>query len=93
MEFSKAYNCKQQKPYVVLGMYKFEKTDAYGRKMMLEAKRLKGEFAGYLEDLELFSKPEFWRAVREVEQRGGKKYRHLRHLRRELKLDAPVRSD
>ncbi|MFH1750565.1 MAG: hypothetical protein ABH863_02710 [Candidatus Micrarchaeota archaeon] len=74
-------------------MHRLEKTEEYGKKMMLEARRLKVEFKGYLEDLELFSKPEFWLAVREVEGRGGKKYRHLRQLRRELKLDAPVRSN
>ncbi len=33
-----------------------------------EAKRLKEEFESYLEDLELFSKPEFWEAVQEAEK-------------------------
>ena len=30
-----------------------------------EAARLKGEFESYLEDLELFSRPEFWKALKE----------------------------
>lgn len=33
--------------------------------MQNEARRLKGELETYLEDLELFSKPEFWKALQE----------------------------
>ncbi len=39
-----------------------------------EAARLKGEFESYLEDLQLFSKPDFWKAMEEVQQGKGKKF-------------------
>jgi hypothetical protein len=38
-----------------------------------EAERLKEEFESYLEDLELFSNPAFWKAVEEA----GKANKHL----------------
>lgn len=33
--------------------------------MQKEAKRLRDEFQAYLEDLALFSKPDFWKAMEE----------------------------
>ena len=53
--------------------------------MRREALRLREEFREYAEDMELYSKPEFWAAVEQVE--GGKtKKLSLSQLRKELKL-------
>lgn len=39
-----------------------------------EALRLKGEFEDYLDDLRLFSNPEFWKAVQQIQQCKTKKF-------------------
>ena len=49
-----------------------------------EAEKLKVDFKGYLEDLELFSNPEFWKAVKEVQQGKGKKFSSVRKMLAEL---------
>lgn len=47
--------------------------------MQKEARRLRNEFQAYLEDLELFSKPDFWEAVEQsknaVPHKSFKSYR------------------
>ncbi|MBI3588738.1 hypothetical protein HY095_06075 [Candidatus Micrarchaeota archaeon] len=53
--------------------------------MRHEALRLREEFQEYAEDMELYSKPEFWAAVEQVE-RGKTKRLSLPQLRKELNL-------
>jgi len=53
--------------------------------MRREALRLRDEYVEYAEDMELYSKPEFWAAVEQVE-RGKTKKLSLKQLRKELKL-------
>lgn len=44
--------------------------------MQQQAQQLRSEFQSYLEDLELFSKADFWRAIQEkpVRQKNLKEY-------------------
>ena len=54
-------------------------------KMREEALRLREEYLDYAEDMKLFSKPKFWKAVEDVEK--GKTHKlSLKQLRKELKL-------
>ena len=52
--------------------------------MKSEAKRLRGEYLDYAEDMELYSKPEFWAAVEQVESGKARKL-SLKQLEKELK--------
>ncbi|MFH1255815.1 MAG: hypothetical protein V1494_00850 [Candidatus Diapherotrites archaeon] len=52
--------------------------------MIAEASRLKADFKDYLEDLELFSDPEFWNAVEEVQQGKLKKFESVKEMLAEL---------
>ena len=47
--------------------------------MRREALRLRDEYVEHAEDMELYSKPEFWAAVEQVE-RGKAKKLSLKHL-------------
>ncbi len=49
-----------------------------------EAAHLKEEFRDYLEDLELFTNPEFWEAVEEVQSGKLKKFPSVREMLAEL---------
>ena len=53
--------------------------------MREEALRLREEYLEHAEDMELYSKPEFWAAVEQVES-GKTKKLSLSQLREELKL-------
>ena len=53
--------------------------------MRREALRLREEYLEYAEDMELYSKPEFWTAVEQVEK-GRTLKLSLNQLRKELKL-------
>ena len=48
--------------------------------MQIEAKRLRTEFEVYVEDLELFSKPEFWKAIKEP----SRLHKNLRSYAKEM---------
>lgn len=52
--------------------------------MRVEAARLKKEFREYLEDLELFSDPEFWKAIEETQKGKGKKFSSIKELIHDL---------
>lgn len=49
-----------------------------------EAKRLKTEFEDYLDDLKMFSNPEFWEAIQETHKRKGKEFSTINDLLKEL---------
>lgn len=49
-----------------------------------EAARLKSEFESYLEDLQLFTKPGFWKAVEEVQRGKGKKFTSVQAMINDL---------
>ncbi len=49
-----------------------------------EAARVKEGLQGYLDDLELYSKPEFWEAVRETQESKGKKFSSIKAVFKEL---------
>lgn len=49
-----------------------------------EAARVKEGLQGYLDDLELYSKPEFWEAVKETRENKGKKFLSFKALLKEL---------
>lgn len=49
-----------------------------------EAVRVKEDLKGYLEDLELYSKPGFWEAVRETQENKGKRFSSVKALFKEL---------
>jgi hypothetical protein len=53
--------------------------------MRKEALRLREEFQEYAQDMDLYSKPDFWAAVDQVES-GKTKKLSLSQLRKELKL-------
>ncbi len=53
--------------------------------MRREALRLREEYLDYAEDMELYSKPEFWAAVEQVERNKTLKL-SLNQLRKELNL-------
>lgn len=53
--------------------------------MREEALRLREEYLEHAEEMELFSKPEFWAAVEDVEK-GRTRKLSLKQLRKELKL-------
>jgi hypothetical protein len=52
--------------------------------MQKEAKRLRTEFQSYLEDLELYSKPAFWKAI--ANEKKAKKYKTLSEFRKRTGL-------
>ncbi|MBS3061956.1 MAG: hypothetical protein J4215_05230 [Candidatus Diapherotrites archaeon] len=49
-----------------------------------EAARVKEGLKGYLEDLELYSNPEFWEAIAETNENKGKKFASTKKLFQEL---------
>ncbi|AJF60234.1 MAG: hypothetical protein J4224_03245 [Candidatus Diapherotrites archaeon] len=49
-----------------------------------EANRLRSDFKGYLEDLELMSNPAFWKSVEELQSGKLKKYDSLEEFFKEL---------
>ncbi|MFQ5406229.1 MAG: hypothetical protein ACE5DI_03680 [Candidatus Micrarchaeia archaeon] len=53
--------------------------------MRKEALRLRKEYLEYAEDMELFSKPDFWKAVSNVEK-GRTRKTSVKELRKELNL-------
>ena len=52
--------------------------------MKEEAERLKVEFRGYLEDLELYSKKEFWDSVREAQKGKATKYKSIEEFKERM---------
>lgn len=54
------------------------------KELRKEAVRLKSDFKGYLEDLELMSNPAFWRAIEELQSGKLKKYDSLDEFFKEL---------
>ncbi|HZX34094.1 MAG TPA: hypothetical protein VFF09_01820 [archaeon] len=54
------------------------------KELRKEANRLKGDFKGYLEDLELMSNPAFWKSVEELQSGKLKKYDSLDEFFKEL---------
>lgn len=59
----------------------FEKTSS---EMRVEAKKLRTEFEEYLEDLELFSDPKFWNAVKQAEEGKATKYKDFDEFRKQM---------
>ncbi|HII38727.1 TPA: hypothetical protein HA318_01855 [Candidatus Micrarchaeota archaeon] len=53
--------------------------------MVCKASRLREEYLNYVEDLQLHSNPEFWKAIADVENRRTKKTT-LKQLKEELSL-------
>lgn len=49
-----------------------------------EAARVKEDLKGYLDDLELYSKPEFWEAIKETQENKGKRFSSANALFEEL---------
>lgn len=49
-----------------------------------EATRLKEEFEDYLDDLSLFSNPEFWEAVKQIQEGKTKKFSSIDELLEDL---------
>lgn len=54
------------------------------RELQNEAKKLQADFEDYLDDLRLFSNPEFWEAVEEAQKGKGKKFSSIDELIEEL---------
>ena len=54
--------------------------------MIAKARQIKQELSGFLEDVELFANPAFWKAVRHVEEGKITKYKSIPDLRRRLGL-------
>lgn len=54
------------------------------KQLKKEALRLKVEFKEYLEDLELFTKQEFWEAIERVESNNLKKFETIDEMLKEL---------
>ena len=54
------------------------------KELMQEAQKLKRDFRDYLEDLELFSDPEFWEAVEETQKGKGKQFSSVKRMLEEL---------
>ena len=52
--------------------------------MRRDAAELKKEFQEYLEELELFSSPEFWAAVKEAEEGKTIRFKSIEQLKKEL---------
>lgn len=52
--------------------------------MKSEASKLKEKFMDYVEDLELYSNPEFWKAVEELESGKAKKV-SMEQFKKEIK--------
>lgn len=50
-----------------------------------EAQRLQLEFEDYLDDLRLFSNPEFWAAIKESQKGNLKKYTNIEEMLADLK--------
>jgi chaperonin cofactor prefoldin len=49
-----------------------------------EAKRAKQELREYLDDLEMYSKTEFWEAIQEAKENKGKRFASVNELMDEL---------
>ena len=49
--------------------------------MQKEAERLRKEFESYIEDLELFAKPDFWKALNE---KSSKPYKNLNEYAKKM---------
>jgi len=54
------------------------------KELQKEAKKLQSEFEDYLDDLRLFSNPEFWEAVEEAQQGKGRMFSSIDELIKEL---------
>ncbi len=54
------------------------------KELRAEALKLKLDFKGYLEDLELFSNPEFWDAIEEIQQGKARKFTSVKKMLQEL---------
>lgn len=48
------------------------------------ASRARGQMRSYLEDLEMYSKPEFWEAINETKENKGKRFSSAKELFAEL---------
>jgi len=49
-----------------------------------EAVHLREEFKDYLDDLELFSNPEFWEAIEEIQSGKAKKFSSVKEMLADL---------
>ncbi len=54
------------------------------KQLRAEASRLKKDFREYLEDLEMFSNPEFWEAIEELKAGKTKKFSSVKKMLAEL---------
>lgn len=64
-------------------MYAYALKNSAIARMKKEAERLREEYMDYAEDMELFAKPEFWKAVQQVETKQARKMT-MKQLRAEL---------
>lgn len=65
-----------------------QKTELLQKKTIKEltrtARKAKAEMRAYIEDLEMYSKPEFWEAINETRWNKGKKFSTIKELLAEL---------